>query len=114
MTKRPNVAMAERLRAREIVTVRCARCSWSWTGPALHVSQRGRECGALARQKAHLEACRRKKENASRYWRTWYTPERRKARVEALRRRYREDPEYAEQKKAAERERYRRRVKARA
>lgn len=50
MTKTPNLEFARRLRATEIVTVRCSFCTWSWTGPA---ETGGRWGGALARGQSH-------------------------------------------------------------
>lgn len=60
LTKAPDT-LASTMRDREVLTVRCAFCAWTLTGPAVETSRRGNEIGVLARQKAHaLQHVRRR------------------------------------------------------
>lgn len=61
-----------RIRANEVVTVRCVYCSWSRTGPALKTSKRGNEYGVLAAQRKHVASCRRAREARNARQRRYY------------------------------------------
>ena len=84
---------------RQTLTVRCAYCEWTRTGPALATSKRGKEAGMLAALKRHLARHERNRASAARHYdehkddvlerkqeRYWLEPERYR---EAERNRYR-------------------------